>query len=36
MFTEDILVYTVEIPTKKQNTPKDKEAKIKEVENLVK
>ena len=32
---EDVAVYTVEIPTKEQNTPEVKEAKLKEVENLM-
>ena len=31
----DVAVYTVEIPTKEQNTPEVKEAKLKEVENLM-
>ena len=33
---ESIAVYTVEIPAKEQNTPEVKEAKHKEIENLVK
>merc|ERR1711867_93061 len=33
---EDYAVYTVEIPTKEQNTPECNEAKYKEIENLVK
>ena len=33
---EDYAVYTVEIPTKEQNTPECNEAKHKEIENLVK
>merc|ERR1712115_480130 len=33
---EDYAVYTVEIPTKEQNTPECDEAKYKEIENLVK
>ena len=33
--SEDINVYTVEIPTKDQNTPEVKKAKQKEVENLM-
>ena len=32
---EDIAVYTVEIPAREQNTPEVKEAKLKEVENLL-
>ena len=32
---ENYAVYTVEIPTKEQNTPEVKEAKHKEIENLV-
>ena len=33
---ENYAVYTVEIPAKEQNTPEVKEAKHKEIENLVK
>ena len=33
---EDFAVYTVEIPTKEQNTPEAKEAKLKKVENSMK
>ena len=32
---EDVAFYTVEIPTKEQNTPEVREAKMKEVENLM-
>ena len=32
---EDFAVYTVEISSKEQNTPEVKEAKLKEVENLM-
>ena len=33
---DPIATYTVEIPKKKQNTPEVKEAKQKEIENLLK
>ena len=32
---EDVAVYKVEIPVKEQNSPEVKEAKLKEVENLM-
>ena len=33
--SEDIAIYTVEIPSREQNTPEVKEAKLNEVENLM-